>query len=174
MKNLAFYSNFKCRNSYLTHTHIYRYRYFIVLLIIIFILNYYLKNLKAIKNQFYPWHLSRGRAGFRAVFGIGWRGGCRSHGDRVATSWKHKKCCRYIILKEINMTYIFLRAAEILFSYSPEDPFALFKVFGFLFLVWIPSFFMASGRGTCKMWFFFLMKIRNDIFFINNASIFKN
>lgn len=27
-------------------------------------------------------------------------------------------------------------------------PFVLFKVFGFLFLVWIPSFFMASGRGT--------------------------
>lgn len=34
---------------------------------------------------------------------------------------------------------------ELLF---PDDPFVLFKVFGFLFLVWIPSFFMASGRGT--------------------------
>lgn len=32
----------------------------------------------------------------------------------------------------------------------PEDPFDLFKVFGFRFLVWIPSFFIASGRGTLK------------------------
>lgn len=31
---------------------------------------------------------------------------------------------------------------------SPEDPLVLLKVFGFLFRVWIPSFFMASGRGT--------------------------
>lgn len=31
---------------------------------------------------------------------------------------------------------------------SPEDPLDLLSVLGFLFLVWIPSFFMASGRGT--------------------------
>lgn len=31
----------------------------------------------------------------------------------------------------------------------PDEPLALFRVLGFLFLVWIPSFFMASGRGTC-------------------------
>lgn len=30
----------------------------------------------------------------------------------------------------------------------PEEPLDCFAVFGFLFLVWIPSFFMASGRGT--------------------------
>lgn len=34
---------------------------------------------------------------------------------------------------------------------SPDEPFVLFKVFGFLFRVWIPSFFIASGRGTYKM-----------------------
>lgn len=31
---------------------------------------------------------------------------------------------------------------------APEEPLVLLKVFGFLFRVWIPSFFMASGRGT--------------------------
>lgn len=34
---------------------------------------------------------------------------------------------------------------------SPDEPFVLFKVLGFLFRVWIPSFFIASGRGTYKM-----------------------
>lgn len=30
----------------------------------------------------------------------------------------------------------------------PEEPLDCFTVLGFLFLVWIPSFFIASGRGT--------------------------
>lgn len=34
--------------------------------------------------------------------------------------------------------------------YLPEHAFDLFIFLGFRFLVWIPSFFIARGRGTWK------------------------
>lgn len=98
----------------------------------------------------YPWHLSRGRAGFWAVFRIRWRGGCGSHRNRVVISYKIKyKTCRWDY-KKFEFSVIFIPRLSIGISNSPEDPLVLFSVFGFLFLVWIPSFFMASGRGTCR------------------------
>lgn len=33
---------------------------------------------------------------------------------------------------------------------APEEPLVLAGFFGFRFLVWMLSFFMASGRGTCR------------------------